>query len=172
MDENERLDNHEWIVVISLITLIGIVTFITHKHWFSTYSRQYSNPHYVYDEKIHVRIEGAVESPGIYSIKRNTPLKDVLVQAQPTSQADLKKVSTKKLKDGQTIIIPQKEFITIYLEGAVKKQGALVVPKGTKVEELLILIEMDDQADLSKLNFRRRLKEGDIIKIPYVKNRE
>ncbi len=170
MNENENLDNHEWIVVFSLIILLGMITFITHKHWFSSYPRPYSDPLYVYSQQIQVHIEGAVQSPGLYLIEKNSTLKDLLIRAQPTAEADLKKLSmSKKIKDGQMIKVPSKEYITVYLEGAVKFPGAKIIPKGSVMEELLASIELIENADLSKIKLKKRLKEGDVLKIPSAK---
>lgn len=170
MKEKEQLNTYEWIVVLSLILLMCTITVITHKHWFLSPSRQYSEPHYVYDQKIQVRIEGAVESPGIYSVEKGAKIEDVLVKAKPAVNADLKKlIPTKKVRDGQTIKVPTLELITIYLEGAVKQPGAKLVPKGTEMEDLLSLVEFKKDADLAKLKRKKRLKEGEIVKVQHEK---
>lgn len=153
-------------VVLSLILLMAAITCITHKHWFSLAPQQYSAPHYVHEQKINVRIEGAVEAPGIYNVERGANIQEVLAQAKPASNADTKKMAlTKKVRDGQTINVPAKEYITIYLEGAVEHPGAIVVPKGMLMEELIGFAPFTEGADLGKIKQKKRLKEGQIIKI-------
>lgn len=171
MHENEKLEKHEWIVILSLILLLGSITFVTHKQGFSLPLRQHSEPHYVYDQKMHIRIEGAVEFPGTYPAERGATMQEVLHFAKPDANADLKKLPlTKKLRDGQTIKVPAKEYITIFVEGAVEQPGALKVAKGAKLEELIELIAFAPGADLDKLKRKRRLKEGETIKVKLIPN--
>lgn len=166
MQNDENLNRYEWIVVLSLIVLLGMITFITHKHWFSGQSRQFADPHHAYDLKIQIQIQGAVEFPGTYSLEKGATMEDALSLAKPAANADLKKLLlSKKIRDGQMIKVPAKEYITVYLKGAVEHPGALIVPKGTLMEELIGLTQFPPGADLSKLMRKRKLKEGETIKV-------
>lgn len=171
MKASEKLSSHEWIVVFSLIALMSTMTYATHKHWFKSSPTQNLQRYDVYDLKINVKVEGAVDYPGVYCIDKGSCVEDVLLQAKPSTNADVNKISkTKKVRDGQIIKIPAKEYITIYLEGAVEHPGALILPKGATMAELISLVEVKKNADLSQLKRDKRLKEGDIIKIPQAKH--
>lgn len=166
MRESEKLNNYEWIVVFSLILLMATITFVTHKHWFSLAPEKHFEPHYVLDQKIYVRVEGAVESPGNYILERGNTIENALALAKPAANADLKKIHvSRKVKDGQIIKVPAIEYITIYLEGAVEHPGALVLPKGTLMEDIISIAHFKERADLSKLQTKRRLKEGEKVKV-------
>lgn len=168
---DKTLNKHEWIVVFSLVLLMAAITFVTHRHWFAIQPKHYSEPHYVYDQKIQVRIEGAVELPGTYELGKGAKVEDLLFLAKPAVNADLKKiVLTRKVRDGQTIHVPILEYITIYLEGAVERSGAFIVPKGTFLEDLLGLVRFSEGADLGKMRGKKRLKEGEIVKVAFQKN--
>ena len=87
--------------------------------------------------------------------------------ALPLPEADLSKLKLKsKLKDGQVIKILAKEWITVYLEGAVEEQGALKVLKGTKLQDLSESVHFLPDADSAKLNKKRVLKDEEVINVP------
>lgn len=166
-----RLNKDEWIVVLSLLGLLATLTFATHKHWFTDTPRQYSDSHVVYNSSICVKVEGEVEHPGFYTMKKGDRIEDVLSLAKPKKTADLKKVAfAKKIQDGQTLRVPPLEWITIYLEGAVEKPGPLLLPKGATIEEVLKHAKFKPQADLNKLRKKKKLKDGEIVKVLFDKS--
>lgn len=170
MTDEETLNREEWIVTLSLIILITLVTLITHKHWFTCSSERYSSPHYAYEQKIKVQVTGAVDCPGFYTVDKGANMEAVLALAKPSLNADLKKITlAKKVREGQLIHIPTMEYINIQLEGAVECPGVVQVPKGTLMEELIGLIQFKEQADLSKLKKRKKLKDGEYVKVSYTK---
>ncbi len=170
MAEEKKLNNSEWMVVLSLILLLFTLTWVTHRNNLSLLSRDYSEPQFILDPQIQVRVEGAVEYPGVYIVERGALVQDVLIKAQPTNQADLKRLSqNKKVRDGQTLKIPSKEYISIQLKGAVEKPGVIVVAKGTLMHELPTLVKFSPGANLNKLQQKRKLKEGEVIQVDFVK---
>lgn len=170
MKNQERLNSQEWIVVLSLILLMSVITYITHRP--RIISPQYhSKPHDLISNKICVHIKGAVENPSVYIVEKGSTIGEVLSEARLLPNADLSHMLLeKKLKDGQLIKVPKKETISIYLEGAVKYPGEMIIPKGTVLEELLTLVELAEDADTSKLRRKKKLKNGEIIKVFRKKN--
>nr|WP_166154567.1 hypothetical protein [Neochlamydia sp. AcF84]NGY94419.1 hypothetical protein [Neochlamydia sp. AcF84] len=142
-----------------------VLTCLTHKHWFLS-SRKYSEPHHLYNRLQTVRVEGAVELPGLYNVEKTATLANVLEQAKVLLEADLGKISlNKKVKNSQLIKVPYKEYITVKVEGAARKTGPLTILKGTLMEELIKLIEPLEKADVGRLKRKRKLKDGEIIKV-------
>lgn len=167
MQQRPRISNGEWMVVLGLVILMGTITFVSHAHWLTDQPVKYDTPHYLDDGKISVRVEGAVKSPGIYIVRKGSTVKDLIDIAKTADNADLNRmVLEKKVREGQTIKVLPKEYITIYLKGAVKLPGATIVPKGTTVEELIERLEWPVEADLGRIKKKKRLKEGETVNIP------
>jgi hypothetical protein len=173
MREDEALNKSEWMVVLTLILLMGMLTFVSHRHWLSANPISYSNSVSITDledSQVHVWVEGAVERPGGYHVAKGSKIQDVLLLAKPAQNADLKKISpAKKIKEGQVIKIPRLEYLTIYLEGAVDESGPLIVPKGTTRSDLLSLVHFKKEADLEQLKSKKRLKEGERVVVLFQK---
>lgn len=173
MQNQEHLNRYEWIVVLSLILLMAVLTWITHQQWFLDTPEALSQPLYTHEGKIYVFIEGAVEFPGSYQLDKGSTIENALALAKPTENADLKEMLlSKKMRDGQRIIVPKKEYIRIYLKEAVEHSGELIVPKGTMLEELPDLVHLKKGADIKKLQRKRKLKDGDVVKVLFEKQRK
>ncbi|KIC72776.1 hypothetical protein DB42_CT00500 [Neochlamydia sp. EPS4] len=165
MAPKENLPKREWVVIICLILFMIVLTCLTHKHRFLS-SRKYSEPHHLYNRQQTVRVEGAVEYPGLYNVEKTATLANVLEQAKVHLEADLSKISlNKKVNNSQLIKVPYKEYITVRVEGAVKKRGSLTVLRGTLMEDLIKLIEPLEKADVGRLKRKRKLRDGEIIKV-------
>jgi protein involved in polysaccharide export with SLBB domain len=117
---------------------------------------------------LEVRIEGHVAKPGLYRLPLNAKLKDLLEQAQPLSSADLSQLNwRRKLRNGQTLHVPERRLITIQLAGAVCQPGPLLILSGTRCCELADQLQVLPEADLSAMRKKKRfLQEGDHIEIP------
>ena len=157
----------EWMAVLAIIFFLATLTIciILAPQQESTYAT--TTPHYLVDQQIEVSVEGAVERAGIYISTRGTRLGEFLEKISLKPEADLKRLKLdSKLRAGQKIKIPQIKTITIKLSGAVDQPGLLVVPKGTRMQDLLEKVSFQKDADLSLLRRRRLLKEGENIYIP------
>jgi hypothetical protein len=120
---------------------------------------------------LQVKIDGCVEKPGLYRLPLHATLGDLLEQAHPLPNADLSHLKEwRKLREGQTIQIPERHWITIQILGAVQQPGSLKILSGTRCCELADQLQISQEGDLKALRKKRRfLKEGDIIEIPFKK---
>lgn len=163
----EKLNKSEWMVVISLLILIGTITTASHRDWSFAQLKQKSNPIDLYQQEINVMIQGAVEYPGNYTFPKGATVGDLLEKSKPKPQANLSKVILlKKLRDGQIIRIPALTMLTVKIKGAVTSPGELMIPKGTRLMDLLEIVKFDPEADINALESKRKLKEGEIVYIP------
>lgn len=166
MGQNKKpsLMVHEWLAIATLIGMLGMLTILSVKGNQPTLSQTTEN--FQTAATLSVAVTGAVEKPGSYQLPKDALIHDLIIQAKPLPNANLKKINPNKmLKNGQTIHIPQIEEITIYLEGAVKRQGPYQVPKGTRLSDLPMFIEYEPDANLKSLNKKRRLKDNELIRI-------
>lgn len=73
------------------------------------------------------------------------------------SDISLKPIPIETLKDTE---------ITVFVRGAVANTKPYSMPAFSKIEDLLSMIELDDDADTSVLNPNIILKDNDVIDIP------
>ena len=99
---------HEWLAVIIIVSLLIVLTLITH---FSESKPVITNhPHYIVDQKIEVFVEGAVEEPLRLIVTKGTRVEEVLEKVKLLPEADLSKLKLQaKVRRGQHIRIPQKK---------------------------------------------------------------
>jgi protein involved in polysaccharide export with SLBB domain len=163
-----KLPVHEWLIIIlfcSILTLLAGMAILR---------QQYSQPNKVKFTPespitaLEVKIVGAVAKPGHYRFPLNALLNDLLDQAEPLPKADLSKIKgRRKLRDGQTIHIPERTWITVNIEGAVQRPGPLKILSGTRYQEIIDKLELLPDADIKTLRKKRQfLQEGDLVKIP------
>lgn len=128
-------------------------------------------PHFPYNQTIEVYIEGAVINAGRYEMKKGDTLKKLLEQACLTQEADLRKLKLHaKLRQGQSVRVPVREMITIYVEGEGKTQGAYLIPKGTKRNEVAKYLDLQPSSAIQPTKGPKILKNGERIIISLNKN--
>lgn len=164
MSQSPRLPTREWIAVAVLVVFMtGLVALVL----FSEEDSQPDTllaPHYCVSQEIEVIIEGAVAHPGVHLLMRGSVLKDLLSKAEPLPEADLSRLKPeRKLRPGQTIRVPQRAMITVHVEGAVKKEGPIRLPKGSRLCDLADNISFTEGANLKPLKKKRRLRDGEVI---------
>jgi hypothetical protein len=57
-------------------------------------------------------------------------------------------------------------MIQVHLKGAVKSPGPLSIPKGSKLEDLISLADLSENANCEALKKKRRLNHDETIIIP------
>lgn len=162
---NPALKIHEWLAVIVLIAILGALSMMAYITKGDIGDRDRSLPAFLSKSgKIEILIEGAVAHPGIYYLPSSIAMKDVLMLAQPTPHADLRRFNLKaSIKKGRMIKVPLRAMITVHLKGAIKNPGGVSILKGTRLMDLEPLIQFEENADRKSLNKKRKLKEGEII---------
>lgn len=164
--EQPSLPAHEWLAIVFIISLMAVLCLVAISYRESSLPEVTSEPHYVIDQEIEVFIEGAVENPGTYKVKRGALLQEVLILAKPTTNADLRRIKLQsKVRQGQSVKILTLPMITIHIEGAVNNPGSMTLPKGTRLCDLIEKISFQENADLKKLQKKRKLKDSEVIKV-------
>lgn len=167
MQENvSSLKVHEWLAVAFVIGTIFGLACLT-----SFYGKKEpSRPNLALLEKANgfdVVLKGAVAYPGIYRFSSEITMKDLLILAGVRESADLRRFKPESVvKKTRIINVPERVMITVHLHGAIKSNCSLTIPKGSKVEDLIAIGKFSDQADLSVLKKKRRLKDSEVIFIP------
>lgn len=78
-------------------------------------------------------------------------------------------------KKHETIVINKHEkYISVYVKGNIKEEKIVRVKKNTTIKEVIDLCGgIKDNSDLSNINLKDKVKQGDIIEIPIKdKNKE
>lgn len=158
---------HEWAAILLIVLLLAILTAISFGKEATAFPKHLNTPHFITTNEIEVWIEGAVENPGYYKVKRGACINDVLQCAIGKEDADLKKVKLhKKLRQGQIIKIPQMEMISVFVVGEVENAGSISLPKGSQLKDLVPMVKFTRDANIEKLNRKRKLKNGEKIVVP------
>jgi|GEM_PF-4371561 len=120
---------------------------------------------------LEIKVYGQVAKPGVYRFPIHATMQDVLARAQPLSSADLSSLNgRRKLRDGQTIRIPERHLITIYTAGAVQHPGAMQILSGTRYCELADQLDILPEADLKGMRKKTSfVSEGDVVNVPMQK---
>lgn len=169
---SSELKVHEWLAVIILISTLTGLSAMAYLSKSTIGDKERLAPAFLTTHgKIEVLVKGAVIHPGIYCVPSMTTLAEVLIIAQVAPEADLRRYQLDNpIKRGRSINIPSREMITIDIKGAVKNPTKVTVPKGSKLEDLLNLIDFTDHADLKYLQKKRKLKSGEEITVPALKS--
>ncbi len=172
MQKNENnLLTQEWLVIVFLIILLIILTLSSHSFDGQSVPEVEKNSHNLVKSDMEVFIEGEVEAPGKYLVKRGSKIEDLVALAVPKTTADLKGVKLKNLlKKGQCIKVSCIKMIKIYLKFYDGKLEELTVPKSSKFTDLPIIYSFKEEVDVSKFMKKRLLKDGETIVVNIKKN--
>lgn len=115
-----------------------------------------------------IRIIGAVAKPGDYKWKPGISLEELIEQAELLPTADVRRIRwNRSIRSGEVIRIPARQWITVYVTGAVQHPGALQVPKGTSYRTLLEYLDLLPDADVTGLRKNRRVLSPEIcVEVP------
>jgi DNA uptake protein ComE-like DNA-binding protein len=166
--EKPSLFFYEWLAIVILVGLILMLTFISRSVSDVPMPASRTLPSIALNE-IDITIDGAVENPGKYTVKKGATLQEILDQAKLVPTANLKHINVnRKFRKGQNVHIPSLEMITVYLQGAVNKPGAYDFPKGTRWVDLKDKLLFTENAELSFLDKKKKLKANEVITIPHI----
>jgi len=166
-----KLPFHEWAIVGLLIIALASIVAVAFVHRPSSLPVTEKRIELV-NKNIVVEIHGAVQKPGVYELPKGSRYKDLFAQAIPQPHADLRKFKMQSaLRSGQTIHVPPQVWITVNIEGAVVAPGAKEVLEGTTLSQLSEEIAFAEDADRQKLQKKRKLKEGEIIRVPKLRKK-
>lgn len=161
-----KLPIYEWLIIVLLLLILFVLIMIA-------YVRQEkalpptATPYELVKSQFEVTIQGAVSKPGTYLIKKGSLLEEAIELARPLPEADLRSFRRySKVRDGQKINVPTKQMITVTLEGAIENPGPIQVPKGSRLEELIPYLQFTPEADVKKIQRKRRLKDQEVIHVP------
>jgi DNA uptake protein ComE-like DNA-binding protein len=120
---------------------------------------------------LQVEVRGQVAKPGLYRLPVNATLKQLVEQAEPLASADLSQLNwRRKLRNDQTLHIPERRLITIQVAGAVQRSGLLQILSGTRYCELADQLQVLPEADLKAMRKKKSfVREGDLVEIPIKK---
>jgi len=148
------------------MALLMILTIASHSCEFDNNTQAKTCSHHLVSQEIEVSIIGEVESPGKFLVKRGSLIKELLLQAKLKPHADLRRIKEDGiLKKGQCIKIPALNMITIILEFTDDTKHEMLVPKGTRLENLRDFYMFETYVDIEKLKKNRLLKDGEVIKV-------
>ena len=116
-------------------------------------------------EHIAVQVVGAVKEARI-SLPPGATIDDVLTMITVDENADLTELDgTKKLADGEIIVVPEKGRITVYIFGAVDEPKVVVINREEAPGAVLQYIHLHEDADIASFLRRKKLRNGSIIEI-------
>ncbi len=127
------------------------------------------------NKKIHINSRtvlvnciGAVKKDTLLEVPYGTLVSDLLTKLELTDEADLSKIIFEERIKGQNLfIVPKIGQKSLYITGAVEREGLIYVPEDLHFNQLKEYLFLAADADISCFRRRRRqLSEGETIHIP------
>lgn len=161
------LKTREWMAIAAILSVMLVLTaFVAVKHRSAASSSLSVTPSYV-KNRVEATVKGAVAHPGVYSLPKETTLRELLAVAELTAEADVRRFNLDKVvQQGRAIHIVSRPMITVHVMGAVQSSGEIRVPQGTRVEELVARVSLNEDADARVLKKKRKIKDGEVVNIP------
>jgi protein involved in polysaccharide export with SLBB domain len=114
-----------------------------------------------------VRISGAVQQPGGYQLRDGSKVKDLVQVAGLLPDSDLDSLDLERpLRSREHVRLPVLHWITVYVEGAVAEPGAVTLPEGVTMGDLLKRLTLTEQAQTRNLRRRQLLADQQTVVIP------
>ncbi len=166
--ENPSIYVHEWMIIVFLILNLVLLTSVSHSCSSVNIGSHEKHVHELTKTDIEVSIDGFVEFPGSYTFKKGAKVKELVALAKLKANADLKRLNMDaKLKNGQQIKISGQQMIKVILNFGNGVNQELEVKKGTKLVDLTLIYPFQENVNCQKLEKKRFLKDGEIIKIDF-----
>ena len=162
---DQGLAVHEWAAVCSLI--IALLTIAT-----CSFFNKYTSADF--SEKISIFVTGAVVEPKKLELSMGSRIIDVLSSVELLNSADMEKIALDTpLRPNSIVVMPCREGVSLYVSGAVVKEGVIIVPEGARFHDLVNYITLAPQADKRWILRKKRVvKDGECICVPEKVNRE
>ena len=158
---------HEWLAIAILIGVLAGLACLTSFNVKGESGRSGPESHQQKYSGFDVLVKGAVDHPGVYHINSEMAMKELLSLAGLSSNADLRRFNLDALiKKGRIVNVPARAMIDVHLKGAVKEEKTITLPKGSKLEDLVSLVEFAPEANVKALQKKRRLKHDEVIIVP------
>jgi hypothetical protein len=159
-------------IVAIIVVMLLMTVFAAFKYNFHDSFALSSTFHYA-QNRVEATVKGAVVHSGVYSLPKEMSLKELLEIAELTDEGDVRRFNLQRtVQQGRAINIPKRPMITLRLSGAIRSgEEVLTVPQGTKVEELINRIVLNEDADVRVLKKKRKIKEGESIYIPSLRSK-
>ena len=118
-----------------------------------------------------MQVVGEVTEERVLQVPQGATVADVLSYVQCTKFADLEKMAhDAPIASGQTLIVPRKGSLSVFVKGAVEKNEVLVFEEGATFSDLHERVKLDQKADIrSFLRKKRALKEGETVCVRFLK---
>ncbi|HEV8051214.1 MAG TPA: SLBB domain-containing protein [Parachlamydiaceae bacterium] len=171
-EDNENISSlkvHEWLAIAILIGILSGLACLTSLNAKGESGRSAIEIHHNKYSGFDVLVKGAVDHPGVYHINSEITMKDLLSLAGLSSSSDLRRFNLDAvIKKGRVVNVPLRAMINIRLAGAVKEERTLSIPKGSKLEDLVAIAELAPNANVKALMKKRRLKDDEIVIVPFL----
>lgn len=155
---SKELPVHEWGAIFLFSSVLIVIGLMSHFRQEPIQSKQF--------DQIQVRITGAVENPGYHFVMAGSTLRDLLPQITPLPETEPTGFSYDDLlSDGDQIRF-KSSLLTVCIKGAVKQPVALELKRGSLLGESLEKIDLTDDADLTKVQYREIKRNRQTITIP------
>ena len=112
-----------------------------------------------------IQVIGAVREEQRLLLPTGALVVDALTHLELTENADIGKLALNmKLQPNQTLVIPTKGKISIFVTGAVEKRGLTLIPEECRYPDLLGYLVLKEDVDVKQFKRRRRLlREGETV---------
>lgn len=147
-------ERHAACAIAALLTAIGLLASLENSRLCASKG-----------EPISVHVVGAVRECELL-LPQGSSLDDVISRVVLDEKADCSEFDgSRRIVNKETIVIPFSGATTVYVTGAVKEPKVVVLEKAAKPKDVLQLLDLTEDADLSQLSRRRVLRNGSVIDI-------
>ena len=152
-------ERHMACLISGLLIGLSLVVFCDHRSLCETSG-----------DDISIHVVGAVEEAHV-CVRAGTTLEDLLQTVHVHPDADISELDgIRRLTDGEVIVVPHEGLITVYVTGAVEEPKVVTISMDGRPNDILQFVKFRDDADRKSFLRRKRVKNGEIIKIKTKRN--
>lgn len=154
------LQPSEWFIIYFFLALLASLIIIAK---ISSYKTGKLLGQEALIQSVLVEVAGEVQRPGIYTVRKGSSCREVLKKARPKKFADLSKIDL-DAEAPSILVIQPLETIRVFVAGSgVDVLSEWILKPGARVSDLKSKIRLTEDADLSSLQSRRMLLNGETI---------